>query len=154
VSWIGWKSFISLNIQINFRGKGLRMLFWKFMAFGKLLFLHLMKLKELLEIIIKTMNNLKFYWVVKHKISWFPFWIFTFNSINVWYIQLWVKKTIECWWGNNETIMNCCVFLIGLWILIAIFLLLSIIFGKWQNNKCNKKIVWIQFIKKSKWIKP
>jgi hypothetical protein len=39
--------------------------------------------RELLEIIIKIMSSLKFYWVLNHKFSCFPFWIFTFTTINV-----------------------------------------------------------------------
>ncbi len=28
--------------------------------------------------------------------------ITTLYATNVWYVQFWIKKVVENWWGNNE----------------------------------------------------
>jgi hypothetical protein len=64
------------------------------------------------------------------------FWISIFYTIDVWYIQLWVKKIVECWWRNNEIILK--LLCLSNWILNPDhkFWLLRII-----ENLGNKKTV-------------
>ncbi len=60
----------------------------------------------MLDIRIKIISSLEFYWVSNNIFSCFPFFISAPNITNVWDIGFGIKKIVGHWWGNIATILN------------------------------------------------